>query len=432
MGMEMTIKAQRSPPRAIIDVILDIEVGGDRPVQELLIIAPPGFTFDERAAGCGDNCMPGQALGSTGRRTATIASPTEGPLTKLKNVKIRVQTPEFTPDSIQWFVEGRGQGAGTTVGWGEGSGFMITQMTGSRVSYGAVANLRSTQIAFTFTMDVAGGNQIAVVPPMGYLLTCSTEGALKQISLPGEKPDCIDDPLQLRLTMPLAVGSYAFAVACDMPPETPEVNTFNIIIRDQDTNVMDAAYQMPGQPIRNIDVATPTLAWSRSDPGQHSVITVGLTFEEDTTGIKAVLVKLPVSFFHDVQKPTDVQNMNRKFPVAAGQDWAYTLEPNAIKIFLDDRDDSTTIPADVYRFSFPVQVPTEIPQLNIWYLCLCSDRMCSAPGDRNTIVSFPMDGFDLGEIAPAALQLAANLAIGMARLSYGVCMLFALYALFAA
>lgn len=308
---------------------------------------------------------------------------------------------------------------------------MITQMTGSSVSYAGVANLRATQITFTFTMDVAGGNQIAVVAPFGYLLTCSTEGALKQISLPGGNPDCIDDPLQLRLTQPLAVGTYAFAVACDMPPETPEANTFNIIIRDQDNNVMDAAYQMPGQTIKQIDVSNPTLAWSRADPGQHSIITVGITFDEDTTGVKAVLIKLPIMFFHDVQKPTDVQNMNRKFPVAAGQDWAYTLEPNAIKIYLDDRDDSTTIPADTYRFSFPVQVPTEIPSNNVWFVSLCLDRMCSAPGDKNTIVSFPMDGFDLYELAPEALRVAASSVKRMMRLNLGVCMFLALFAPFA-
>merc|ERR1712176_769867 len=132
------------------------------------------------------------------------------------------------------------------------------------------------------------------------------------------------------------------------------------------------------------------------------------------------------------QKPTDVQNMNRKFPVAAGQDWAYTMEPNAIKIYLDDSDDSTTVFADTYRFSFPVQVPTEIPANNIWFVSLCSDRMCSAPGDRNTIVSFPMDGFDLGELAPAALIQTTGSAQGMARVSYGACMFFAFFALFAA
>ncbi|CAK9104185.1 Superoxide dismutase [Fe] [Durusdinium trenchii] len=126
------VEAVRSPPRAVVDVTLSIEVG-NAIVRELIIVAPPSFLFDESAGGCGDMCLPGSLhrLGRLG--TATIASPTGEPLTQLQGIKVRVLTPYLTPSSVTWFVEGRGQGAGTTVGWGRGPGFFVTQMAATSV-----------------------------------------------------------------------------------------------------------------------------------------------------------------------------------------------------------------------------------------------------------------------------------------------------------
>jgi hypothetical protein len=428
--MMLTVQAQRSPPMAIIDVVLNIDDGG-AVVRELLIIAPPGFLFDEKAGGCGQMCIPGQALGSTGRRTATIASPTGEQLTKLTGLVVRVQTPEQTPaGSISWFVEGRGQGAGTPTGWGEDpTGFMVTQMMGTTVSYAGVANLQSTQIAFTFTLGVDAGNQISVVPPHGYLLTCSTEGALKAIHLPGSQPDCIDDPLTLQLTNTLSADEYAFAVAVDVPPETPAGNTWNLIIRDQDNNVVDAAYQIVGHGVVAIGVEEPTLAWSRADPRMPSDITVGFTVSTAITVVKSVLVTFPNSFIHDVQKPTDVQNLNKGFPVASGSDWADTSATDRIRILLDDTDDTTVINADTipYRFTFPVLVPPTVPANNIWFLSLCTDQQCRMPSDRSVVVSFPLAGFQLYELAPEAMSVKTNYA-EQARLGPMVVGLAALFA----
>jgi len=428
--MALTVQTQRSPPMAIIEVTLNIDQGS-AVIRELLIIAPPGFTFDERAAGCGDMCMPGRSL--EGRRTATIASPTGEPLTKLSGLRIRVQTPEMTPlgmgsEGLTWFVEGRGQGAGTTTGWGEATGFIVTQMTGTRVSYAGIANLQATQISFTFQVDVDAGSSISVIPPPGYLLTCSMEGSLKQISLPGGLPNCIDDPLQLQLLQPLTAGLYAFAITVDLPDQTPGDNTFNIIIRDQDNNVVDAAYRIQGQELHPIAAELPTLGWSRADPGQPSTVTVGMTFNRDTIIVKALLITLPDLFQHDVQIPIDVQNLNKRFPVAAGMDWADTSEPNRIKIFLDDSDDSTNIPPDTYRFSFPVLIPPEVPKDNIWYLSLCNDRSCTQPEDRYTLASFPMAGFRLYELAPEGVRVSTNFAKRRDSLSLGVCILLSLFA----
>jgi len=408
----LTVTVERSPPKAVIEVILDVDPKG-AVVRELLVIAPPGFTFDDGPNGCGDMCVPGQALGSTGRRTATIASPTGQPLTKLTGLRIRVQSPEQTPigsgsEGIMWFVEGRGQGVGATLGWGQGSGFAVTQMSGTAVYYAGVTGLMATQIAFTFSLDVDAGSTISIVPPAGFLLTCSVEGSMKTISLPGGRPNCIDDPLQLQLQEPLTRGTYAFAITADLPPQTPEVNTFNIIIQDQYNKVVDSAYGVIGEEIVNIGAESPTLAWSRADPGQPTMVTVGITFTEDTSNLQALLIMLPDNFQHDVQIPIDVQNLNSRFPLAPGVEWADTSESNRIKINLDDAEDVTTIPADTYRFSFPVLMPPDVPRRNIWFLALCSDRSCRQPSDRQVVVSFPIAGFALYEIAPAALKVAAS------------------------
>jgi len=398
----LTVTVVRSPPKATIEIILDVDQGSSV-IRELLIIAPPGFLFDSGPNGCGDMCMPGQALGSTGRRTATLASPTGQPLTVLTGLRIRVQTPEQTPigsgsEGVMWFAKG----------WGQGSGFSVTQMAGSAVYYAGIANLRAHQIVFTFTLDVDAGSMISVVPPAGFLLTCSMEGALKTISLPGGRPNCIDDPLQLQLREPLTRGTYAFAVTVDLPPQKPQVNTFNIMIQDQYNNIVDAAYGIFGQEIMNMPAERPTLGWSRAEPGQPTMITVGITFREVVSSLQALLIVLPELFQHDVQIPIDVQNYNPRFPLAPGLDWADTQEPDRIKIFLDDSEDVTVIPADTYRFSFPALMPPDVPRKNIWFICLCADRSCKQPGDRQVAVSFPMAGFKLYEVAPESTKVSAS------------------------
>ena len=321
---------------------------------------------------------------------------------------MRVLTPEQTPSSVTWYVEGRGQGAGTTVGWGEGAGFFVTQMAATNVMYPAVAGVQQAQIAFTFALNVNAGNQINIVAPPGFILTCSTEGALKQISLPGGKPDCLDDPLQIRVGTTLTADQYAFALLVDLPPETPSANTFSVIVRDQDNNVVDAAYSIQGKPIVQIGVTDPYLAWSQAEPGQRTQITIGLTFTRDTPNVKAVLIMLPERFIHDVQTPTDVQNINKDFPLAAGSDWADTQYTDRIKISLDDMGGGAIIWKGTYKFSFPALVPPSMSNNNYWSFSLCNDRDCQQPDDRYIIVSFPIAGFQLYEMAPEVLRVGTG------------------------
>lgn len=428
--MGLTVSTLRSPPRAIIKVTLNVNPRS-AVVLQLLIIAPPAFIFPP--TGCGKMCAAGQALGATMRRTATIASPTGEPLTNFQGIEINIQTPEETPGGAQsWFVEARGQQRGSTTGWGEGSGFRVEQMV-SGVSYAGVSSLRNAQISFHFTLNVDAGSEIAVEPPTNYLLSCSTEGALKQGSLPGTRPGCTDEPLVLMLSTTLTRGEYSFAVAVDLPAQKPTPNNFNIIIRDRDNRVVDAAYSLAGVELVAAPVMSPTLSWSRAEPGQNSIITIGITFKKDYNQVKALLISFPQKFIHAILRPTDVQNLNRRFPVAASQSggWAEWFQDKLL-IYLDDSDDSTVIAADTYSFNFPVLVPVDnVPKVNVWYFTLCSERTCEQPKGRGTIVSFPLQGFALGEVSSSSLKVAASeappRALGLSAfiVSYALSVLFA-------
>eukprot|EP00929_Paragymnodinium_shiwhaense_P118233 TRINITY_DN9016_c0_g1_i1.p1 TRINITY_DN9016_c0_g1~~TRINITY_DN9016_c0_g1_i1.p1 ORF type:complete len:3331 (-),score=769.45 TRINITY_DN9016_c0_g1_i1:152-10144(-) len=425
----LIVNTVRSPPGARINVELKVD-RNNAVIRELLIVAPPAFIFPP--TGCGNMCLAGQA--QSGRRTATIASPTGEPLTNLDSIMIQVITPEKTPASTSWFVEGRGQGGSQATGWGEGAGFLVNQMANSAAMYPGVANLKGAMISFTFTLDVDAGSQITVIPPTGYLLTCSTEGALRQISLPGRFPECVDDPLELILSQTLTVGTYAFAISVDVPAQTPSDNTFSIVIKNQDNQVVDAAYGLPGQTIVNMGVGEPILSWDgRPEPGERIVITFGMTFSAPTTGVKAVLLNFPDKFIHDVQRPTDVQNLNKRFRVAAGQDWADTSYTDRLQIRLDDSTEGLVIDADTYMFNLPVMVPCctqkDLPKDNVWKLSLCSSLSCKQPGDPEVILTMAMAGFDLDELSSGNVGARTGAAPEACHLAFGVRLLLALFAL---
>jgi hypothetical protein len=420
--MTLEVTTPRSPPHAVINVVLKIDPKSAI-VLMLQIIAPPAFIFP--STGCGAMCQAGQALGVTGRRTATIASSTGEALTTMTHT-IFVQTPQSTPGGVQnWFVEARGQGQGAVTGWGEGTGFPVMQMEAG-VAYAGISSLRSAQISFHFDLKVNAGSEIAIEPPPNYILSCSTQGALKVGSLPGTKPGCTDEPLVLMLSKPMVAGTYSFAIAVDLPAQLPASNAFNIVIRDQNNNVVDAKYGIAGQDIKVVPTTSPTLAWTRSEINQRTVISISITFTNDYSLVKALLITLPDTFVQNVMNPSEVKNVNRRFPVAASQaqGWAVTTEQNKLKIELDDSDSNTVIAAGTYSWNFPVMMPSKaVPRKNVWYFSLCSSRLCKTWDGKYVIVSFPMQGFKVGEVSPI---VAVNQANGARRFASSLTLSFAI------
>jgi len=416
-SMALTVKVPRSPPGAIVDVALNI-VAGNAVIRQLMIIAPRDFIFP--SSGCGEMCQPSTMFEDTEQMTAQIASPTGEPLTKLETTRVKVQTPQMTPPSTTWFVIGKTTGGLSTVGWGEANGFPINQMANTppspMIMYPAVAGLKGSQITFKFTLDIAGGRSISVEPPFGYLLTCSTEGALMPLSLPGRKPDCVDEPLELILSETLKEGEYAFALDVDIPPEEPNPNTFNIIIKDGDGLVLDASFNTYGRALRNdIDVHSPVLKYSITEPGQQAIIIFGFTIGTTESKLRSILLKFPKKFIHDVMRPTDVMNLNKDMRVAAGTEWmdvsSYT---DRLLIKLDDTDPDLIVPPGDYTFRFPAMVPccyqADMPRNNVWYMSLCYDQQCAEPDDRSVLITFSMAGFNLNDPPTTSGRIGASTA----------------------
>jgi hypothetical protein len=415
--MELIIPAPRSPPGAQIDVELKINPNG-AVIRELIIIAPPGFSFPP--TGCGDMCTAGPMFGAVDRSTAIIKSPTGEPLSGLGQRRIKIITPAKTGDSITWYIQGKQTATDTRAAWGFGSGFSVQQMRNTlpypMIMYPGVAGLRKAQITFKFTLAVDAGSVISVTPPKGFLLTCSLPGTLRQLSLPGPIPDCVDDPLELRLGATLTAGEYAFGLAADLPPATPLINIFNMIVSNQEGQVVDAAYELPGQGIVQVSIANPTLAWTKSMPAGRSQITFGITFTEQVIDILGLLLNFPDKFVHDINKNTDVQNNNKDFRVAPGRSWADSSFKNRLLIKVDDTQPINLIEPGYYSWTFPVVLPTTVmPRNNVWYFSLCNDEFCTVPGDRSVRVTMPMAGFAMGEKSDPLTLINTNAAVNLRR-----------------
>jgi len=102
----------------------------------------------------------------------------------------------------------------------------------------------------------------------------------------------------------------------------------------------------------------------------------------------------------------DVVNHNSVLPLAYERSggWAEWLQ-DTLKIFTT----GATIARGTYSFEFPVRIPVDsVPKINVWYVSLCTTDTCTVPNGQGTIVSFPMQGFVLGEISSESLRLATS------------------------
>lgn len=247
---------------------------------------------------------------------------------------------------------------------------------------------------------------VRVTPPKGFALVCSTDGSFKQLNLPGKTISCIDDPFTILLEEAFGLGTYAFGALADVPSETPSRNAFDIVILSKDNKVVDAAYGIPGQPLLLLRVGDPVFTWSNSEATKQSTVTVGFSFFENTTIVKALLISLPEGFVHNVETPAEVNNLNRRFPVATN--WAQVERKDRIRVLLDNTREDIPIVPGAYGFSFSVLVPPEgsMPRSNVWFLSLCSNRQCWNKEESSALITFPFAGFSLGEVAP---QVSVNL-----------------------
>jgi hypothetical protein len=407
--IQWAISAIRSPPRAVISIKIQV-TGGFEGLTRISLIPPEGFQFPKDY--CGKYCLADENFASTDRMTALLLTK-DGSTLPLGNLEVLVETPAFSPPSMEWYMRGI-MASGESSGWGEAGGFPVKPMGGIGTYYAAVSELRNVQVAITFRMDVDGGQEVWAVAPNDFVVMCKGHS---RISVPGG--DCedhmywtatgnypsLDDGVALerviRLTFshPLAIGNYAFAITGHMPKSTPGPgpldNSFVLVVIGGNRNVLDAAYGIPGREIVALNVGNPVLAWSLSEAERPSDITLGCTFGSDTEPIAdgpSIIFIFPERYLHLLSDSGDFKIISGNWPKKSG-DWLDHSAPGTIRLL---GEPGSIVKKGQYRFKFPVLVPFEMPPHNIWHIVLCADHLCTSPDDHSAVVSFALAGFNLG------------------------------------
>ncbi|KAF4672007.1 protein arginine methyltransferase 10 [Perkinsus chesapeaki] len=403
----MTVTPLRKPPRAEIEVDIKFDVK-QREISALTIIAPEGFSFPPE--GCGPICFPEGEWANTKRKVAVIRNTVGVTIpSEITNSPIRITaiTPDRSPASLDWVFQADDRG-GTPIGWAEGTGFQIDQMSNVKISYAGVSSAVTTQntmvwFAVSFDVSAGGASQIVVVQPKDYKFRCSDAAFVKSLSLPGGHPECTEEyPLTLTLyNSTLDIGSYAFTVRVQNPATTPVNNTFDVLVKSSDGKVVDAAFGVPGLSVVRAHVVNPFVYWSSSIPSSTSRVQIGFEVKSTVDMFKAILITLPPSFVHLVGNPTEVINNNKDFPVASGTGWADVSNSNAVKILMDDTTALTVVSPGKYSWTFPIRLPRVLPAKNIWFISFCESRQCSSHDGDDVVVDHPIPGFEFYEKSPA-------------------------------
>jgi len=305
-------------------------------------------------------------------------------------------------------------------------------MQNIQVHYAGIPQI-TTAIVFSFdARRQLGGSstQLQVLPPKSYRLSCSPE-FLNQISLPFII-SCTTEPLTLTVNGTLSPGRHAFAIGVTVPTEAapPDEDLFRFMVLDSEGSVVDANMEVPTLPIQySLKVYSPLMAWTASHAGAESYITFGLRFKRNLSPtaekqaarprIAALLLEMPEGFEHLIRDIRDVRNLNNKFPLMPCQDdvcpWAHydstamegsyfnngTVPVRDFRRLRIVRDETRTVPADSFRWAFPVRVPAVVPRENFWHLSLCSDPECRIANGAGVVVSFVLVGFNHGQVSTA-------------------------------
>lgn len=403
--LEVLVQAERAPPQTTIPVRLKVttqDAGARAP--ELLLVAPPGFTFPED---CGDICTSrGLTFGTSGRITATLMSLLAENLL-IAEIVFETITPTQTPIDVRWIVEA--QGLGAKVGWGSTQGFKVDQMSGAAAYYGGVAGLKNARLVMTFTLRQEAGERlittVEVLAPQNFTLFCQ-EGQLAAISLPGGPPECdLDGGERMRLSLEttLTKETYSFALLATLPAKTPRPNTFAVIIRERATDVViDAAFNVPGVPLLPLPLTQPSIAWSTASFGEVSSVTVGFTFRSGVDLVRSLIVVLPEGFQQNVRTPADIKTTNVRLPLAkSAGGWVDSSMPRQLRVLLEPSD--AAIAKGSYRLTFPVRMPESaagVPRVNLWRLLFCgAGGGCASHVDPSTLVACALVGFVPGEVS---------------------------------
>jgi len=409
-----------APPIAEIEVQIRIDPKGSAPT-ELKVVLPPLFNFTENCLVSGmptiTACIPKRPL-DDGRQVATLQTEDAGLLEPPKDLRIRVRTPDKTPPTRAWFIEGLDVwDLDKQVGWAEDrEGFPVNQMAGTSFVYPGTPNVEYQYMVWRFRTQVVVGAKgyLQVVMPPGFEVWCDGIN-LKKISMPDSLSCDSTDPelLRLQFNNTLVPGEYSFGITITPPVKTPIDNMFSLILNDRFGMVQDAAMNLAGRPIqKGLRIRAFPLKWTSSQIGQETAMSIGFNILEELPDraihpelqIGEILINFPVGFVHAVEREAFVEVVNKQLPLLK-DGWLDYTQMDRLRFFIDTDIRRGGIKTGEYRFVFPAWVPPVMPAFNVWQISLCREGAggCMTPGDPSVLLTFPIPGFKIGELHPSVL-----------------------------
>lgn len=439
------------PPGAKIDVAVRVDPLGTRP--HYMIIAAPvcdGNLNEDGVPDCfnftGPSCLARPQFGNiescepvldiAGHAAVKLEATGNGLNVIPPGLVLSTLTPYSTPTNPAWYVTAyRRPSVGLhgrpphpsdiQVGWAEATeGFEVVQMDKAGVILATLPNKRvAVAVGFSTRERYDVYAELTVSFPLNYIPECED---FNPLSLPigVDSPKCyyLDDgeylAIKITVNQTLPSGDYSFMITAIVPgttpglvepegrPPVPEKNMFNLVLRDKDLMVRDAAMRKPAPVlVFGIDlVPAPTLYWMTNPTCMISCATrklVDIDFSlpsppKEPRGLPSdiiiewLLVELPAGATHRVSDARKERDVQTTFAFTR-MDWRFT---DRLGFDIDEM-------FGVGRHT--ISIPTNLPEFqsghNIWYLSFCRD-FCGNKRNESVMLTFPYAGFAPGDESP--------------------------------
>ncbi len=346
------------------------------------------------------------------------------------SIRLNVITPIRTPTRNTWTLISTGPN-GVQTGWGLSTeSFEIVQMPLSFVSYSRILNINSNLIFnFLNSVLISKNSTIRVFHPPEFSINCDSFSRISLPVFPGDicftnstiySNSTINSNLinlnffDLILSEELVPGQFSFSVGVRTPKDVPASTQFSISIIESSGKVVDSAIGLFGPSFVPLNDPTSVsvqmasgktgLKWYPSRVIGGSRMGVEFTIEflnqvgiqlDGLIPVKYILIEFPKSVANSIDEVTEVEIRDLNF---IGINFN---SENYLKIELNQKE---KILKGKYSILFPVDIPTQLPPDNVWYLSLCAGTgECSRRVDDGVIATLPVPGFNIGQIHPSTV-----------------------------
>jgi len=196
-------------------------------------------------------------------------------------------------------------------------------------------------------------------------------------------------------------GTTPGLIEPDGQPPQPDKNMFNLVLRDKDLMVKDAAMRKPAPNlVFGVEITpAPTLYWMTNPTCMISCATQKLveidfmipTAPKDNFDIAYLLLELPPDAAHRVADERKVRDVVTTFEVAR-LDWAMSFKQMGFRI-------EEKFNVGRHSIAIPTDVPDFQPGHNVWYLSFCND-FCGNRYNESVMLTFPYAGFEHTDESP--------------------------------